>query len=56
MALEDIVFENTTTREGIGERGSGTLNSPIDILSESRSNAGALENNLTFEINIATIG
>ncbi len=42
MALEDIVLGENDNEELIVEIPLGTLNSPVDILTETNSNSGIL--------------
>lgn len=49
MALDDIVIGESDNQEFESEIPIGTLNSPVDILTETNSNSGASESELFIE-------
>ena len=51
MALEDIVLGENDNEELIVEIPLGTLNSPVDILTETNSNSGILIQEIPSQVN-----
>lgn len=56
MPLTDIVFDVSPGNESVEEVPTGTLNAPVDILTESQSKNDIPVNELILDINYAYIG